>query len=95
MPDDVPEQEKKQRLQRLQTTIQANARQISLEMVGNIEKVLVTGYSKRDPGQLQSRTENNRVVNFSCTDDSLIGEFAQVRIVEAYANSLRGELLVE
>ena len=60
-------------------------------MVGGSEKVLVTGISKKDPGQLQGRTENNRVVNFR-SDADLIGQFAEVVIEEALPNSLRGRL---
>ena len=62
-------------------------------MVGSTQRVLVTGVSKKDPGQLQGRTENNRAVNFSATDQTLIGQFADVRIIEALPNSLRGALL--
>jgi len=91
MPDNVPVEIKKTRLQRLQATILQNARQISLSMVDTEQTILVTGYSKKDPGQLQGRTENNRVVNFHCTDDSLIGNFVQVKIIQSYANSLLGE----
>ncbi len=92
--DDTPEEEKKRRLQLLQHRIQQQAQQISRQMVGKQERVLVTGVSKKDPGQLQGRTENNRVVNFSSTDQSLIGNFATVKINEAMPNSLRGELQV-
>ena len=59
-------------------------------MVGKIELCLVTGVSKKDPGQLQARTENNRVVNFSSSSHSLIGDFINIDIVEALPNSLRG-----
>ncbi len=91
--DDTPEAVKKQRLQRLQARINQQAQQISRQMVGNTERVLITGLSKKDPEQLQGRTENNRVVNFSSTDQSLIGTFADVMIREALPNSLRGELI--
>jgi len=93
MPDNVPESVKKERLQRLQSTILQSSRQISLSKVDTVQAILVSGYSKKDPGQLQGRTENNRVVNFRCSDTNLIGEFAQVRICEALPNSLRGELV--
>ena len=53
----------------------------------------MTGYSKKDPGQLSGRTECNRVVNFTCTDPRLIGRFADVEIVEALPHSLRGTLV--
>ena len=90
--DEVSEDTKKERLQRLQARILQDVRQISLSMVGTQQRILVTGYSKKDPGQLQGRTENNRVVNFRTSDDSLIGGFATVRIIEAFPNSLIGEL---
>ena len=90
LPDDTDEDTKKQRLQILQTRINQHAQHISRQMVGNTERVLVTGVSKKDPGQLQGRTENNRVVNFAATDAGMIGQFVDVDILEALPNSLRG-----
>jgi tRNA-2-methylthio-N6-dimethylallyladenosine synthase len=92
LPDLTDADTKKQRLQILQTRILQEAQQISRRMVGNRERILVTGVSKKDPGQLQGRTENNRVVNFSADDPSLIGQFVDVDILEALPNSLRGTL---
>jgi tRNA-2-methylthio-N6-dimethylallyladenosine synthase len=92
LPDDTPEEVKKQRLHILQGRIAQQAAAISQSMVGTTQRILLTGVSKKDPGQLSGRTENNRVVNFPCTDQSLIGEFVDVDIVEAYPNSLRGML---
>jgi len=93
LPDNTPEEVKKQRLKILQDRITQNAVEISRRMVGKQEKLLVTGISKKDPGQLQGRTENNRVVNFRCDDHQLIGEFVTVTITEALTNSMRGELV--
>ncbi|MFC6632660.1 tRNA (N6-isopentenyl adenosine(37)-C2)-methylthiotransferase MiaB [Microbulbifer taiwanensis] len=93
LPDDTPEAIKKQRLQLLQHRINQQAAEIARRMVGNTERVLVTGVSKKDPGQLQGRTENNRVVNFRCDELALIGKFADVLIEEALPNSLRGILV--
>ncbi len=92
LPDDTPEETKKQRLQILQTRIAQHAQGISRRMVGTQQRILVTGVSRKDPGQLQGRTENNRVVNFHCDDLGLIGGFATVEILEALPNSLRGVL---
>jgi len=92
LPDSTPETLKKQRLQVLQDRINQQAQVISRRMVGTTETVLVTGISKKDPGQLQGRTENNRVVNFSSTHHNLVGDFTRVTITEALPNSLRGEL---
>ncbi len=90
--DATPEATKKQRLQVLQQRINQQAQQISRLMVGSRQTVLVTGPSRKDPGQLQGRTENNRVVNFTAHDHELIGQFVPVEIVDALPNSLRGEL---
>tara|TARA_R110002124_G_scaffold56146_16_gene158762 strand:+ start:4047 stop:5450 length:1404 start_codon:yes stop_codon:yes gene_type:complete len=93
LPDETPEEVKKERLATLQHHILQNAAQISRQMVGSQQRILVTGVSRKDPGELQGRTENNRVVNFPCLDQTVIGQFADVTILEAYANSLRGELI--
>jgi tRNA-2-methylthio-N6-dimethylallyladenosine synthase len=92
LPDNTDGETKKQRLKILQGRILQQAQQISRRMVGSTQKILVTGVSKKDPGQLQGRTENNRVVNFSTGDHALIGDFVEVDIVEALPNSLRGVL---
>ncbi len=90
LPDDTPEEDKKRRLALLQHRILQNAAEISRRMVGTVQTILVDGYSKKDPGQLQGRTENNRVVNFRHDDDALIGKFVDISIEEALPNSLRG-----
>ncbi|MGB1221651.1 MAG: tRNA (N6-isopentenyl adenosine(37)-C2)-methylthiotransferase MiaB, partial [Alcanivoracaceae bacterium] len=90
LPDDVPMDTKKQRLALLQQRIAQQALDISRKMVGSRQRILVDGFSKKDPGQLKGRTENNRVVNFASDDLDLIGQFVDVTIAEAFANSLRG-----
>ncbi len=90
--DGTSEEQKKKRLHILQARISQKAQEISHSMIGNIETILVDGYSKKSPGQLKGRTENNRVVNFDSKDTGLIGQFVKVRILEAYSNSLKGEL---
>ncbi|MBM7332593.1 tRNA (N6-isopentenyl adenosine(37)-C2)-methylthiotransferase MiaB [Alloalcanivorax marinus] len=92
LPDDVPMAVKKERLRLLQQRINQQAQDISRKMVGSTQRILVDGFSKKDPGQLKGRTENNRVVNFACDDIDLIGEFVDVEILEALPNSLRGGL---
>jgi len=93
LPDDTPEDVKKQRLALLQHRILQQAAEISRRMVGTDQVILVTGESKKQLSQLQGRTENNRVVNFACDDTSLIGKFVKVHINEALPNSLRGDLV--
>jgi tRNA-2-methylthio-N6-dimethylallyladenosine synthase len=93
LPDNTDEETKKIRLKILQDRIIQQAQHISRRMVGSRQNILVTGVSKKDPGELQGRTENNRVVNFSATDQSLIGDFVSVDILDALPNSLRGILV--
>ncbi|MGA1206700.1 MAG: tRNA (N6-isopentenyl adenosine(37)-C2)-methylthiotransferase MiaB [Gammaproteobacteria bacterium] len=89
-PDSVPMDVKKARLAALQARISQNAHRISEAMVGTLQSVLVTGPSKKDPGELSGRTENNRVVNFRADREDLIGRFVECQIETAYPNSLRG-----
>ncbi|MBD9574891.1 tRNA (N6-isopentenyl adenosine(37)-C2)-methylthiotransferase MiaB [Pseudomonas sp. BGr12] len=91
--DDTPDEVKKQRLLTLNSRLNQQGFEISRRMVGTIQRILVTDYAKRDPGQLQGRTENNRVVNFRCDNPRLIGQFVDVEIYEALPNSLRATLV--
>lgn len=91
--DDTDEDTKKSRLHVLQARINQQAQEISRRMVGTRQRILITGPSRKDPGQLQGRTENNRVVNFHADDHSLIGHFVDVTIGQALPNSLRGEII--
>lgn len=92
LPDDVCEEEKKQRLHILQERIIQQAMEISREMVGTVQRILVEGTSRKNVMELAGRTENNRVVNFEGTPE-MIGTFVDVEIVDVYASSLRGILL--
>ena len=92
MPDHIPMEVKKARLARLQARILQMAAQISADMVGSEQWVLVDGVSKKNDKEVCGRTENNRVVNFQAPQ-SLIGRFAKVQITAAYKNSLRGRLI--
>lgn len=90
--DNISLEEKKRRLKVLQERLKQIAFSISRRMVGKKEKCLVTGVSKKDPGELQARTENNRVVNFNSSNQALIGQFLSLEIVQARPNSLKGIL---
>jgi len=91
--DDVPREVKQRRLELLQHRINQQALQISREMVGTLQRVLVERPSRKDPGQLSGRTENMRWVNFD-GPASLIGQFVDLQVTEALPNSLRGRLPV-
>jgi len=93
LPDDTTDAVKHQRLQRLQTAINGNARKIAEAMVGTTQKVLVERPSTRDPSELTGRTENMRYVNFA-GHPRMIGQFVDVLITEVMSNSLRGRVVM-
>lgn len=90
----IAEKEKQRRL----FLLQERQREITLLKnklrEGNIQEVLVEGPSKRGHNQLTGRTLGNKVANFPSNTD-LAGELVAVRIVKAFQNSLRGELIVK
>jgi len=92
--DDTPHDVKLKRLQRLQAVIDANTRRYSLQMVGTVQRILVEGPSRKDPEEMQGRSENNRVVNFAGGPNAarLVGQLVDVTISESFGYSLRGEL---
>ncbi len=90
--DNVPMDVKKARLARLQKRISEMAMEISSEMEGTIQRILVERVSRKDAGQMAGRTENNRVVNFDGAE-RLIGHFVDVKITKAMVNSLQGEFI--
>ena len=91
--DETPDEVKKQRLAILQQRINQQGFENSRRMAGTVQRILVTDYSKKDPGMLQGRTEHNRIVNFRCDNPRLIGQFVDVHIDDALPHSLRGSLI--
>lgn len=94
LPDDMSQEGKLERLHRLQAQLSLQSRKISQQMVGSIQRVLLEGVSKKNFDELSGRTDNNRVVNLAGNSE-LIGQFVNVRINEARAHSLRGDIIHE
>jgi tRNA-2-methylthio-N6-dimethylallyladenosine synthase len=95
--DDTPYEVKLKRLQTLLALVESQANQISKDMLGNTERVLVEGLAK-DGVNLQGRATNNRVIHFTAPDadiESLIGQMVDIRITEALNYTLRGDLISE
>ena len=94
--DDTPHAVKLKRLQQLQAALEANVERISASRVGTVQRILVTGPSRKNPQELMGRTECNRIVNFDAGPNSarLVGQMLDVKITSALPHSLRGEVLV-
>jgi tRNA-2-methylthio-N6-dimethylallyladenosine synthase len=88
MPDHVPEETKRKRIERLVDLVQRIAAERNLERVGRLEEVLVEGASRTDPSLLRGRTRRNTTVNFSGA--ARPGDLAQVRVESATSTTLRG-----
>ena len=95
--DDTSYEVKLKRLQTLLALVESQANQISKDMLGNTERVLVEGLAK-DGVNLQGRANNNRVIHFTAPDsdiESLIGQMVDIRITEVLNYTLRGDLISE
>ena len=91
MEDQISDEVKKSRLQRLMEVQNANAKECSLSYIGKTVKVLVEGTSHRNKAKMTGRISANKVVIFE-GDSSLKGSFVDVKIVTAKTWTLYGEL---
>jgi tRNA-2-methylthio-N6-dimethylallyladenosine synthase len=92
--DDVCEEVKSERLQRLQDLQKDIQLTWNQSLIGSVQEVLVETYSKKGNDAVSGRTHCNRIVNFAAPS-SLIGNFVPVRIESASPNSLQGSWLRE
>ena len=95
--DETPYEVKLKRLQTLLALVESQANQISKNMLGSAERVLVEGLAK-DGVNLQGRAANNRVIHFTAPDtdiELLIGQMVDIRITEVLNYTLRGDLIIE
>lgn len=91
MADDTPMEEKTRRIQRLIDLQQSLTQQALESQVGSRQQVLVEAVSTRDEGCVCGKTQRGHMVNFP-GNTSLIGSFAEVDILCAGRNTLRGQL---
>jgi tRNA-2-methylthio-N6-dimethylallyladenosine synthase len=88
MPDQVPDEVKQERIQRLIAAVQRVAAERNAERVGRVEEVLVEGPSRTDPALLRGRTRRNTTVNF--VGAARPGELADVLVESSTSTTLRG-----
>jgi tRNA-2-methylthio-N6-dimethylallyladenosine synthase len=92
MPDQLPEDVKRERIERLIDVVQRSAARRNAGRVGRVEEVLVEGPSRTDPALLRGRTRRNTTANF--TGGASAGELVSVEIHGATSTTLRGEQVV-
>lgn len=93
MPDDVSDDEKARRNQVLLEDQDVRAIAINTRLIGSVTEVLAEGPSLRNPNRWSGRNPQNKIVVFSPTPNLLPGMLVQVRIQEAHAQTLFGELV--
>jgi tRNA-2-methylthio-N6-dimethylallyladenosine synthase len=91
MAEQVPENVKRDRIERLIDVVQGVAQERNLRRVGGVEEVLVEGPSRTDPSVLRGRTRRNTTVNFAGT--AAPGDLVHVAIEGATSTTLRGSQL--
>jgi tRNA-2-methylthio-N6-dimethylallyladenosine synthase len=88
MAEQIPEQVKIERIERLVELVQRIAAERNAERVGGVEEVLVEGPSRTDGAVLRGRTRRNTTVNF--TGEAKPGELVDVTIERATSTTLGG-----
>jgi tRNA-2-methylthio-N6-dimethylallyladenosine synthase len=91
MADQVPDDLKHARIERLVDVVQRVASARNKERVGRVEEVLVEGQSRTDAALLRGRTRRNTTVNFAGSAHS--GELVDVTIDSATSQTLQGRAL--
>jgi tRNA-2-methylthio-N6-dimethylallyladenosine synthase len=88
LPDQVPEDVKRERIQLLVETVQRIAAERNHERVGGVEEVLVEGPSRTDPALMRGRTRRNTTVNFA--GSAVAGDLVEVLVQASTSTTLRG-----
>ncbi len=91
MPNQIPEDVKHKRFDRLKALVESQIDENNKKYVGTIQKVLVEGKSKNNDEMLTGRTDSNKVVNFE-GDESLIGSMTNLEIVSEHMWYLKGKI---
>ena len=88
MPGHVPEEVKRERIERLIALVQSIAAERNAQRIGRTEQVLVEGPSRTDPALLRGRTRRNTTVNFM--GEAQPGDLVDVLIEGSSSTTLRG-----
>jgi len=91
LPDDVPLQEKAQRLKTLQELDREVVSQLNQKDVGTVQSVLMEECRGQEPHPYLGRTPGHKVIHFSTTKKISPGNFVDVRVTRANPHCLFGE----
>ena len=92
--DEVSQEIKEARLQRLQDLLIAQSQTLTRSLLGSVQRVLVESVSRKNLHEMAGRLDSNRVVNFAGSP-GMIGRFVDVKITGAWHYTLRGEHVMQ
>lgn len=91
MENQVPEEIKHNRFNRLKALYEEMMEEINKEYINSLQDILVEGYSKTNDKYLTGRTDTNKVVIFEGSSN-LIGQNIKVKIISEHMWYLKGEI---
>jgi tRNA-2-methylthio-N6-dimethylallyladenosine synthase len=93
-PDDVPEETKKRRLAEIMTLQDLHSIERNQDEEGQVQEILVEGYSKKSKDDFCGRNSRNKMVVFGAVEGVEFGQTVHVRILRSNKATLMGECLV-
>ena len=91
-PDQIPEEVKHERFNRLVDLVNEISAKKNAAYVGRVERVLVEGYSKNTATAYSGRTDGFKLINFEGSED-LVGKIVDVKVTAGKTFSLEGEIV--
>ena len=92
MPNQIPEEEKHKRFDKLKQLVESQIQENNQKYVGTTQKILVEGVSKNNPNMLTGRTDSNKVVIFDGNEE-MINKMIELKIVSEHMWYLKGEII--
>ena len=92
MEDQIPEEIKHKRFDKVLSVINRISGEKNHLYDGKIVEVLVEGASKKDSSIMTGKSRQNKTVNFTGGDESLVGRLVNVKITDPKSFSLNGQL---
>lgn len=91
--DQVPEEIKHKRFDRLKELYESRVDENNEKYVGTVQRILIEGKSKNNDDTFEGRTRSNKVVIFVPNEKNKIGDIVNVKILEARKWYLKGEIV--
>ena len=92
MENQIPEDIKHKRFDRLKQLVESQISERNKEYVGTVQKILVEGRSKTNDNMLTGRSDSNKVVILEGCDE-LVGKMVEIKIVSEHMWYLKGEIV--